>query len=147
MHRLDRQALRIIDANSNRTREALRVVEDVLRFWHEKGALSRRLKRERHKVARYCDELIGDCLKGLASRDTGADPGRSSMPRSEATRRNVAEIVVSNFRRAEEGLRVLEEIAKLADPELSRKFKRSRFTVYDLERDCMIFMGRGRARD
>lgn len=147
MQMLDRRTLRIIDANSNRTREALRVVEDVLRFWHERGVLSRRLKRERHKVARYCDALAGDHIKALGARDTKADPGRDSMPRSEATRRSVGEIVVSNFRRAEEGLRVLEEMAKLADPEASRKFKRSRFAVYELEKACMIFMERRRAKD
>lgn len=147
MKLLDRRALRIIDANSNRTREALRVVEDVMRFWHEKGVLSRRLKRERHKIARYCDALLTDHVKGLRARDTGADPGRDSMPRSEATRRSVGEIVVSNFRRAEEGLRVLEELAKLADPQMSRKFKRSRFSVYELEKACMIFMERRCAGD
>lgn len=147
MRVLDRRALRIIDANSNRTREALRVVEDVLRFWHEKGTLSRRLKRERHKVAKYCDGLLGDHMKAMIARDTEADPGRDSMPRSEATRRNVKEILVSNFRRAEEGLRVLEELAKLADPETSRKLKRSRFAVYDLEKACMILVERRCAKD
>lgn len=147
MQVLDRRALRIIDANSNRTREGLRVVEDVLRFWHERGSLSRRLKRERHKIARYCDALAGSHVRALRARDTDADPGRTSMPRGEATRHSVAEIVVSNFRRAEEGLRVLEEMAKLADVETSRKLKRSRFAVYDLEKACVVFMERRRAED
>jgi hypothetical protein len=136
----DRRLLRILDANSNRTREALRVVEDVLRFWHEKGALARRVKRERHYVARCCDELLGEGAGGLRARDTRRDPGRDSMPCSEASRKNVGEVLRSNFRRAEESLRVLEETAKLVDRESCRRFKRSRFRVYDLEQDCLPLM-------
>lgn len=116
------------------------MVEDVLRFWHEKGPLARRVKRERHYVARLCDRLVGGGLAGLRARDTGRDPGRDSMPSSEATRRNVAEILRSNFRRAEESLRVLEETSKLVDRESCRGFKRSRFRVYDLEQDCLSLM-------
>jgi len=132
----DRRLVRIIDANSNRTREALRVVEDVLRFWHEKGALARRVKRERHHVARSCDRLLSEGSSRLGARDTATDPGRDSMPCTEATRRNIGEVLLSNFRRAEESLRVLEETAKLVDRESCRRFKRSRFRVYDIEKAC-----------
>ena len=138
---IDREVLRILDANANRTREALRVVEDVLRFSYREGRMASALKDERHRVGRYCDKLLRQGLRGLKARDTGADPGRDSMSSGEATKRNLEEILLSNFRRAEEGLRVLEETSKLVDVGLARMLKRSRFRVYDLERKCMTSTG------
>jgi thiamine-phosphate pyrophosphorylase len=131
---MDSRALRIIDANGNRTREALRVIEDVARFCRTDAALTARLKRERHSIAKACDSILRKDLKGLEARDTLTDPGRDSRPRSEVTRGGWVDILISNFRRAEEGLRVLEEVSKLVDPNISRRFKRSRFRVYELER-------------
>jgi hypothetical protein len=143
----DEKILRIVDANSNRTREALRVVEDVLRFSLGDKRLAMSLKAERHKAAKYCDSILGRGMKGLKARDTITDPGRDSMSRSEATRRNLGEILVSNFRRAEESLRVLEEVAKLIDIKLARSFKRSRFRVYQLEKTCTASMERKFGKD
>jgi thiamine-phosphate pyrophosphorylase len=142
---LDRQSLRIIDANSNRTREALRVVEDVVRFYWEDAGTAAALKRERHLISRDCDALLRKHLNGLKARDTFTDPGRDSMPKTEGSRKNLEEILLSNFRRAEEGLRVLEEVSKLAGPASGRKFKRARFRVYNLEKSCLLKMER-RAR-
>lgn len=142
----EKRLLRIIDANANRTREALRVVEDLLRFYSEEAGLSRRLKRERHQVTRLCDRLLGGPA-GLEARRTATDPGRDSMPASEASRGSIGDVLVSNFRRAEEGLRVLEEMSKLIDPAAGRSFKRSRFRVYDLEKSCRPLMERHRGRD
>ena len=143
----DDRVLRIIDANSNRTREALRVVEDILRFWREDGRLASALKQERHRVSGYCDRLLKEGLRGLEARDTTSDPGRDSMSTGEATRHDVTELLLCNFRRAEEGLRVLEEVTKLVDVGLSRHFKRSRFRVYELEKSSLAVMERERARD
>jgi thiamine-phosphate pyrophosphorylase len=140
---IENDAHRIIDANANRCREALRVVEDILRFRHEHAGLASRLKRERHTVSAYCDKLLRKNLKGLRARDTEADPGRDSMSRGEATRRSWDDILVSNFRRAEESLRVLEEVSKLLDVRLSRQFKRSRFRVYSLEKACLSMLEGG----
>jgi len=139
---LDKQSLRIIDANSNRTREALRVVEDVVRFSWEDARVASKLKRERHLISRYCDALLRKDFKGLKARDTFRDTGRDSMPRTEGTRRNLEEILLSNFRRAEEGLRVLEEVSKLSGPESGRRFKRARFRVYNLEKACLLNLER-----
>lgn len=143
---MNKKALRIVDANCNRTREALRVVEDIVRFSWEDARLAAKLKKERHIISRNCDHLLKKNLKGLKARDTCHDPGRDSMPAGEATRRDWAEILLSNFRRAEEGLRVLEEVSKLMDPALCRLFKRARFRVYELEKSCLLSMERKRAK-
>ena len=84
------------------------MVEDVVRFSWEDGRLAAKLKRERHIISRNCDTLLRKHFKGLKARDTFKDPGRDSMPRSEAARKDLEEILLSNFRRAEEGLRLAE---------------------------------------
>jgi thiamine-phosphate pyrophosphorylase len=135
---LKRDALRIIDANCNRTREALRVSEDIVRFYKEESRLAGRLKKERHRVSSYCDRMLKENLKGLRARAVSSDPGRDTMTRGEGAREDFGAVLLTNFRRAEEGLRVLEEVSKLVDIRLSRLFKRSRFRVYELEKACML---------
>jgi hypothetical protein len=135
---LDEKMARIVDANCNRVREAVRVIEDVLRFHVENPDLSAALKEARHEVCGACDVMLRRNLEGLKARDVAADPGRESMTESEASRTDFKEILISNFRRAEEGLRVLEEVSKLADASLSRRFKACRFKVYDLEKSCLL---------
>ena len=53
-------ALRIIDANLNRAREALRVMEEYARFGLEDPSLSAAIKETRHELAQ--------CAKDLAAR-------------------------------------------------------------------------------
>ena len=132
------EIFRIIDANCNRVREAIRVIEDVLRVYIEDPGLSSALKDERHEVCAACDVVLKKNLDGLRARDVGTDPGRNSRTESEISRADWKDVLISNFRRAEEGLRVLEETAKLLDPELCQRFKRSRFRVYDLEKTCLL---------
>lgn len=139
---LERDALRILDANCNRAREALRVVEDILRFYREETDLAKRLKKERHAISTYCDRILKQNLKGLKARNTCSDPGRDTMTKGEASRGDFGEILITNFRRAEEALRVLEEISKLIDVRLSRLFKRSRFRVYEMEKAGMLMLER-----
>jgi thiamine-phosphate pyrophosphorylase len=69
------------------------------------------------------------------------------MSPGEASRRNLREILLANFRRAEESLRVLEEVAKLVDVKMARTLKRSRFRVYDLEKACLTRMERRLVKD
>jgi thiamine-phosphate pyrophosphorylase len=135
---LDEKFARIVDANCNRVREAIRVIEDVLRFHIENPALSASLKDARHEICAACDVVLRENLDGLKARDVAGDPGRDSMTESEAARADWKEVLLSNFRRAEEGLRVLEEVSKLADSGLSHRFKRSRFRIYDLEKACLL---------
>lgn len=144
---MDDKTARIIDANCNRVREAIRVIEDVLRFHIEDPALSGALKDERHEVCAACDAVIKERLEGLKAREVHSDPGRESKTRSEVSRSDYRDILLSNFRRAEEGLRVLEEAAKLIDPDLSQRFKRSRFRVYDLEKSCLLAVEERLGRD
>ncbi len=100
---------RLIDANLNRIREGIRVIEDIARYILNDLSLATSLKTLRHK-ARIGDSKLLELL--LQHRDIKNDILKKSTP-SENTRANLREIAIANFKRSEESARVLEEIFKL----------------------------------
>jgi len=123
--------LRTVDANINRVSEGLRVLEDVSRFILEDENSTRRLKSVRHQVNRLAGELG---IHLLLSRDSEGDIGAENDLVKE--HRDLYSIVRANAKRAQEGLRVLEELAKL--PELkdiipADEIKQSRYLIYTIE--------------
>ncbi len=127
---MENSTLRIIDANLNRLREGLRVVEDICRYIKNDKNISSKLKNLRHLSRIDCYEellnsrdIINDCLKQTTT--------------SELNRENLDSILISNFKRAQESSRVLEEITKLNLQNESAKFKNIRYELYDLEKEVM----------
>lgn len=104
--------LRIIDANFNRAREALRVMEESARFLLNDAELCRALKELRHDLSAAVRRLSSDDA-ALLDRDTPGDVGTAIGTESESRRGDVAEVVRANARRLTEALRVLEEYGKL----------------------------------
>lgn len=128
----DRAALRIIDANANRVREGLRVVEEYARFRCNDGALTATLKDLRHEVSHLLSApAVADAL--VAARDAPRDVGADSATPSEQERSDMDAVVRANLKRVQEGLRVLEEYGKLLDPATGAAFKHLRFDAYQLE--------------
>lgn len=125
---MNRSALRIVDANLNRALEGLRAAEDVLRFLRDDHRIAAGLRRIRHTLSAL---YAGSRPALLAARDSIRDPGRRNPERRY---RDPGDILAANFRRAEESLRVLEEMAKLSEPQRVNDLKRLRYAVYDLER-------------
>ncbi len=124
---------RIIDENLNRLAEGLRVLEDIARMVLDDGALTQELKTLRHELIR--SDLPFN-LKLLQSRNSAADVGATMEVSGETKEKDLSLLVVANSRRAQESLRVLEEIAKL--PEIathldSNKYKDARFELYTIE--------------
>lgn len=139
--------LRIIDANANRAREALRVMEDAARFLLDNQALCARLKSARHALAAALGHLPGgDC--GIAWRDTAADVGTGVSTVSESRREDVRAVVVAAGKRLSEALRSIEEFAKLVDTSgrVAPAIERVRYLGYDLERDLVLAFGSSRPR-
>lgn len=127
---LNAQDLRIIDANLNRLREGIRVIEDIMRygFNHKDFALS--LKHLRHKCKYHSSTL-------LKVRDSTKDVLKTSTT-DEQKRENLENICMVNFKRTQESARVLEEILKLENFLCSEHFKQIRYTLYQLEKEILI---------
>jgi len=121
---------RVIDANLNRLKEGIRVVEDLMRYLHDNKELSSKLKSIRH-LAIY--ENI-DAL--LQNRDSINDVLRPSID-SELKRSDLKSIIIANFKRAQESSRVLEELFKLQSTKESENFKHIRYELYDLEKEVI----------
>ncbi|MDR2034011.1 MAG: thiamine-phosphate pyrophosphorylase [Helicobacteraceae bacterium] len=119
--------LRVIDANLNRLREAIRVVEDLCRYVFDDAAIAKSLKTLRHKAR---SALYDECLN---SRDSDADVLRPTLPQENA-RNGAKSVFIANFKRAQESARVLEEALKIDDPQESEIFKSIRYELYSLEK-------------
>ncbi|MFH1459588.1 MAG: thiamine-phosphate pyrophosphorylase [Candidatus Omnitrophota bacterium] len=125
--------LRLIDANSNRLREGLRVVEDILRFILDDEKLTAKLKIFRHKLTRTLNKAtIIKSLKALNHRQINKDVGKKTI-KSENIRFNVKDIFMANAQRIKESTRVLEEFFKLYNLTIAEDLKKLRYNFYDLE--------------
>lgn len=122
---------RVMDANLNRLREGIRVVEDILRYKENNKQLASQLKHLRHKAQ------TPDTKELLAYRDSVNDVLKPSTS-SEQTRESLESIVIANLKRAQESSRVLEELYKLKDIQLSEQFKTIRYALYTLEKEILL---------
>ncbi|MCX6021914.1 MAG: thiamine phosphate synthase [Chloroflexi bacterium] len=126
--------LRILDANFDRAREALRVLEDLARFGLDDRPLAVAFRAERRKLGAMASPHL---LSLLDARQAAEDVGAPAPGRPPETRRDLTDVAAANARRAQEALRVLEELAKLPDAPAgldAAVLEGARFTVYDLER-------------
>ena len=122
---------RVIDANLNRLKEGVRVIEDVARYVHNDKVLATKLKEIRHQ------SRIDDIQNLLNSRDSVNDVLRPTLS-SEMNRDSLESIIVANYKRAQESSRVLEELYKIVDPTLSENFKSLRYALYQLEKENLL---------
>ena len=132
--RTDKRILRILDANFNRSREGLRVCEEIFRFFLNDAALMKRLKKARHAVTDLLKRLPQAEI--LSARDVRSDEGRERSP-LELKRSGLEDLFSANIERAKESLRTLEEFSKILDPKISVKFKKLRFEVYAIEKRAL----------
>jgi len=126
---------RVIDANLNRCREALRVCEDITRFVLNDKALTESIKNIRHNISKI--DVGAYCNTPLQSRNTRTDIGKkSSFDKSKP--KNLKSLFYNNIHRAEESARSLEEFSKLSASVLSGKFKALRFKLYSIEKKVLL---------
>jgi thiamine-phosphate pyrophosphorylase len=132
----DADTARILDANANRAREALRVVEDYCRFVLDDRFLSGELKRLRHELTAILSELPPGQL--LENRDTLGDVGTTLTTAQEHQRYSLTAVVQANLKRLQEALRSLEEYGKLRAPALGQAVEALRYRSYMLERSLVL---------
>ncbi len=125
------QTLRILDANLNRLREGIRVVEDICRYYKNSKKLSLKLKNLRHQ------SRLQNYHELLTCRDILNDPLKETT-QSERNRDSLESIILSNLKRAQESSRVLEEILKLTNINDSERFKQIRYELYNLEKEILL---------
>lgn len=134
---------RLLDANANRAREALRVLEDVARFHLNDGSLSGEAKAMRHDLRAVLDRLPAGWIE--ANRDTPGDVGTAIKTVAERERRDLYEVAIAAGKRLSEALRALEEGLKVVDPALSASIEALRYRSYELERLVHARLGSSRA--
>ena len=130
------EILRILDANFNRSREGLRVCEEITRFVMEDPALTSQLKKARHEVSNCLKDFPVPIPELVAARDSRRDVGKRTST-TEKVRQNAKGLFLANIERSKESLRVLEEVSKLIDPATSDRLKKIRFKAYTLEKKIL----------
>jgi thiamine-phosphate pyrophosphorylase len=128
---VDPRVARLIDANLDRSREGLRVVEDWCRFGLERDDLVVQLKDWRQRLGRLHRSTYKQ------ARSTATDPGAGLSHPAQLERDNPQAVVAANCGRVQEALRVLEEYGRSIDPSLASESAAIRYGLYDLEVTCL----------
>jgi thiamine-phosphate pyrophosphorylase len=127
--------LRLIDANANRAREALRVLEDYARFILNSDPLSGEIKNLRHEMTQALRPLLREAI---FHRDTPGDIGTTIKTTGEQSRDDVAGVVIAAGKRTGEAMRALEEFLKISQPANAAKIEALRYRLYDVEQRIVL---------
>jgi thiamine-phosphate pyrophosphorylase len=130
----------VLDANCNRAREALRVLEDYCRFVRNDAASTEEVKTLRHDFAQW-EQRLPLSLR-LSARDTPADVGTTLTAAGEYQRFSLDHVCQINLKRLQEALRSLEEYGKLLDPHWAQQAEQFRYRTYYLEGRLLHFSQR-----
>ncbi|MEM6835431.1 MAG: thiamine phosphate synthase [Cyanobacteria bacterium P01_C01_bin.120] len=122
---------RILDANLDRAREGLRILEDWCRFGLNHHDWTEKFKHLRQSLGQWHTAEL------RAARDTPNDTGVTLTHPQETVRRDVTQVLQANFCRVQEALRSLEEYGKIHRPEMAAACKQWRYQVYGLESEIM----------
>jgi len=128
---------RLLDANLDRAREGLRVLEDWCRFVLHRPDLVARLKDPRQRLGQ------AHRLAYKLARHAATDEAAGFTHPAQLERGDPLAVVAANAARVQEALRVVEEFGRALDPSLAQEAARIRYSLYDLEVECL----RGGAAD
>ncbi len=126
--------LRIIDANFNRAKEALRVSEDFSRFLMNDRSLTSEFKKTRHQLTRILLNFPARYADLLNSRKAASDVGRHTILKDKPGPLKWQDLMTANLKRAQEAVRVLEEMSKVVQPSQAKGLQKLRFHLYELEK-------------
>ena len=123
----DLRVAQIIDANLDRAREGLRVLEDWARFALERKDLVKSFKDYRQTLGKHHLKIYKESRNFTIDRCTGL-----SHP-EQFKRNNANSIISSNAARVQEALRVIEEFSRDHNLNLSSISSKIRYDIYNLE--------------
>ena len=127
----DKSISQIIDANLDRAREGLRVIEDWCRYVLREKELVITLKDWRHQLALFHRPFYRN------SRSISLDPGVGLTHPEQTDRIHSEQIIIANSSRVQEALRVIEEFSRINDPELSKTASIIRYGTYQIEQELL----------
>ena len=127
----DLRVYQIIDANLDRAREGLRVLEDWARFGLGENGFVAKIKNYR--------QILGKNHLGIykQSRNQIEDQCKGLTHQEQSKRKTPEQIISSNAGRVQEALRVIEEFSRLHNQELSKIASEIRYEIYTLEIDLL----------
>ncbi len=123
----DNRIAQLIDANLDRAREGLRVMEDWCRFGLKRNDFSVQIKDWRQQLGAHHHKIYRD------ARLTSSDPAMGVSHPLQKTRSTPEDIFIANSSRVQEALRVLEEFTRITDPNLSATATKIRYGTYEIE--------------
>jgi len=123
----------IIDANLDRAREGLRVLEDWARFGLGSEKFVERIKNFRHILVKNHLEVY------KKSRNHIKDKCKGLTHKEQFNRKTSEQIISSNSARVQEALRVIEEFSRLQNHELSKIASEIRYEIYTIEIDLLNY--------
>jgi len=127
---------RAVDASANRAGEALRVVEDVVRFVLDDAQLTALAKDLRHSLATLLAQ--SPLTHRVALRDVAGDVGIGLEPPVSLRRMSPVDLIAANAARASQALRSLAECAAVVAPDVANGFEQLRYRLYAVERGALI---------
>ena len=126
---------RTLDASANRSAEAVRVLEDILRFCLNDAFLSQEAKAIRHELAVIFSRE--DFQPRIRLRDVLRDVGVSTTVAKTPPRTEMKHVFAANAARASQSIRSLEECSRLVVPAVTAAFEQLRYRIYTLEKAAM----------
>ncbi len=129
----------IIDANLDRAREGLRVLEDWARFGLGNEDFVIRIKNFRQLLGKNHLEIY------KMSRNHIEDQCQGLSHVEQINRKSPAKIISSNSARVQEALRVIEEFSRSHNNKLSKIASEMRYEIYTLEIELLDFNTRKKA--
>tara|TARA_A100001388_G_scaffold271101_1_gene249429 strand:- start:139 stop:1191 length:1053 start_codon:yes stop_codon:yes gene_type:complete len=127
----DSRIFQIIDANLDRAREGLRVLEDWARFGLGNEKFVVRIKNFRQILGKNHLEIY------KISRNHIKDQCKGLSHNEQNNRKNPQKIISSNSARIQEALRVIEEFSRHHNNKLSKIASDIRYEIYTLEIDLL----------
>ena len=137
----DLRTYQIIDANLDRAREGLRVLEDWARFGIGKEDFVIKIKNFRQILGKNHLETYKN------SRNHIEDQCKGLTHIEQAQRKSHEKIISSNAARVQEALRVVEEFARGHNQKLSKIASNIRYEIYTLEIQLLNFNTRYKAQE
>ena len=123
----DNRIAQLIDANLDRAREGLRVMEDWCRFGLKRSDFSIQIKDWRQQLGVHHHSIY------RKARLTSNDPAMGVHHPLQKIRSTPEAVFTANSSRVQEALRVIEEFTRITDPNLCEVATKIRYETYEIE--------------